>query len=153
MAIEIERKFLVINNHWKKAVCGIIFKQAYLNSAPERTVRIRTEGDQAFITIKSKSHHFSRQEFEYPIPLADAEQLLLLCETPPLEKMRYLVRHGQHTWEVDEFMGSNRGLVLAEIELASEDEIFAKPDWIGTEVSGDSRYFNSNLSLKPFNTW
>lgn len=153
MAIEIERKFLVINNNWKAGASSAVLKQAYLNSSPERTVRVRIEGDAAFITIKSKNRSITRQEFEYPIPADDAEKLLLLCETPPLEKKRYTVKHAAHTWEVDEFMGSNQGLVVAEIELENEGETFSRPDWLGEEVSGDSRYFNSNLTLKPFCSW
>ena len=153
MTIEIERKFLVQNNSWKTNATATIFKQAYLNSHPERTVRIRIAGNQAFITIKSKTQNISRQEFEYSIPIDEAESLLLLCETPALEKKRYLVTHVGHQWEIDEFMGSNKGLIVAEIELTNEQETFEKPDWLGQEVSDDNRYFNSNLTLHPFSTW
>lgn len=153
MATEIERKFLVNRNEWKGQASGVMFKQAYLNSHPERTVRVRIVGDQGFITIKSKNIGISRQEFEYPIPVADAEQLLKLCETAPLEKLRYRIPYGEYIWEIDEFLGVNLGLVVAEIELHSESDQFPRPDWLGREVSDDPRYFNSNLSTYPFTHW
>lgn len=153
MATEIERKFLVINTPWQGNSQYTIFKQAYLNSTPERTVRIRIAGDTAFITIKSKNTGIQRQEFEYRIPVTDAEQLLLLCETPPLEKKRYRVQYHQHLWEIDEFLGVNKGLVVAEIELQDVAEPFHKPEWLGQEVSDDHRYYNSYLSTHPFTEW
>ncbi len=153
MTIEIERKFLVRDDSWNTGLTGTIFKQAYLNSDPERTVRIRVTDKQAFITIKSKTRNISRHEFEYNIPTAEAEVLLKLCETPALEKKRYLIKHEGHQWEIDEFFGSNEGLVIAEIELKSDDECFAKPQWLGKEVSDDVRYFNSQLTLNPFCLW
>ena len=154
MATEIERKFLACSDHWKTlADSTSLFKQAYLNSTPERTVRVRITDKQAYITIKSINAGIRRQEFEYAIPVEDAEQLLLLCETPPLEKIRHTIRHGHHLWEVDEFLGINQGLVLAEIELLSEDEQFSMPSWLGMEVSADPRYFNSYLSNHPYTSW
>ena len=153
MAIEIERKFLVINDSWKKQANGTLFKQAYLSSNPERTVRVRISAEKAFITIKSKSQGVSREEFEFPIPVEDAEALLTLCETAPLEKIRHHINYGDHLWEIDEFMGSNTGLVIAEIELQNETESFEHPAWLGEEVSDDKRYFNSQLTLHPFTSW
>lgn len=154
MAVEIERKFLVANDSWReKATKKTLFKQAYLNSTPERTVRVRIAGDAAFLTIKGKNQGLSRAEFEYAIPVTEAESLLALCETPALEKYRYLVQHEAHLWEIDEFFGVNQGLVLAEIELASENESFAVPQWLGEEVSRDKRYFNSALSINPYCSW
>lgn len=153
MAVEIERKFLVNGESWKSGHTGTIFKQAYLNSDAERTVRIRIAGNSAFLTIKSKTQGLTRQEFEYPIPVADAEALLLLCETPPLEKYRYRIEYQGHLWEVDEFLGENAGLTMAEIELSNEAENFARPDWLGEEVSADKRYFNSYLSTHPYCRW
>ncbi len=153
MATEIERKFLVTHNSWKENAPYSLFKQAYLNSTPERTVRIRIDGEQAFITIKSKTTGIQRQEFEYNIPVEDAEQLLLLCETAPLEKMRYRVQDHNHLWEIDEFLGVNEGLIVAEIELGDASEAFQKPEWLGKEVSDDPRYYNSYLANHPFSTW
>lgn len=151
---EIERKFLVAGDNWRNhSRSATPFKQAYLNSDPERTVRVRIEGDVAMLTIKGKSHGISRLECEYPIPVPDAEKLLAICETAPLEKTRYLVEYQGHTWEVDEFHGTNQGLVVAEIELEDEKAAFARPDWLGQEVSGDARYYNSALSLNPWREW
>jgi CYTH domain-containing protein len=153
VAIEIEHKFLVTNTLWKQTTPAQIFKQAYLNSSPERTVRIRVVGDEGFITIKSKNIGISREEFEYRIPVNDAEALLLLCETAPLEKMRYKIQYENHLWEVDEFLGNNSGLIIAEIELQHINEHFTRPDWLGEEVSDDQRYYNSSLSKNPFTEW
>ncbi|NRB40732.1 MAG: CYTH domain-containing protein [Pseudomonadales bacterium] len=153
MALEIERKFLVKNDSWKAGLKPTIFKQAYLNSEPDRTVRVRIAGEEAFLTIKSKTTGISRQEFEYAIPVHEAEQLLKLCETPALEKNRYFLKAGDLTWEIDEFLGLNAGLVVAEIELDSEQQSFDQPAWLGKEVSDDKRYFNSALSLRPFSEW
>jgi CYTH domain-containing protein len=153
MAIEIERKFLVANTQIVAKLKPTRFKQAYLNSNKERTVRIRQQGDAAFITIKSKSTGLSRQEFEYPIPLQDAEELFSLCETVAIEKNRYYLQQEQLCWEIDEFLGENQGLWTAEIELNSEKQDFTRPAWLGDEVSSDPRYFNSALSLKPFSRW
>jgi adenylate cyclase len=152
MATEIERKFLVVGDAWRQAhptrIC-----QGYLNRDKERTVRVRIAGQQAFLTIKGKSVGASRPEFEYAIPLADAEQLLLLCDGPVLEKNRHVLVHEGTTWEVDEFLGANAGLVVAEVELEHEDQPFAHPAWLGAEVTADPRYFNSNLAVEPYANW
>ena len=152
MAIEIERKFLTVSDVWRSAP-AVYFCQGYLNRSKERTVRIRVAGEQGFLTIKGANTGASRAEFEYEIPLADAKQLLALCEGPLIEKYRRKIAYAGMLWEVDEFLGDNQGLVVAEIELESEAQVFAKPDWIGEEVTQDARYYNSNLSLNPFNTW
>ena len=152
MAIEIERKFLVTSNDWRINE-PVQIRQGYLNRDPDRTVRVRTAGNQAWITVKGRTTGSVRSEFEYPIPLNDADALLLLCERPLLEKRRYHFEHDGRTWEVDEFLGENEGLVVAEIELDTPDAEFSMPLWIGVEVTHDSRYFNSNLSVNPFTTW
>jgi adenylate cyclase len=152
MAIEIERKFLVSKDYWRSAP-AVYFCQGYLNTDKARTVRIRVAGEVGFITIKGKSQGASRAEFEYEIPLADAKQLLALCEGPLIEKYRRKIAFAGMLWEVDEFLGENQGLVVAEIELASEQQAFTKPDWIGDEVTQDDRYYNSNLSAHPFSQW
>ena len=129
-------------------------RQGYLTSDPVRTVRVRIEGERAVITIKSKSTGATRGEWEYEIPVPDAAELLdRLCEQPLVEKVRHRIDHQGHTWEVDEFQGENAGLVVAEIELGSEDEAFEKPDWIGQEVTGDPRYYNSSLIRLPYSKW
>ena len=154
MSIEIERKFLVVSDTWKNHVSGQFqLKQGYLQSAPERTVRIRTSNKEGFITIKGKTEGITRTEYEYPIPFSEALSLLALCENTPIEKVRYLVSHGSLTWEVDVFEGLNSGLVLAEVELQHENQEIDLPDWIGKEVSSDPRYYNSTLSAHPFSTW
>lgn len=152
MAEEIERKFLVRGSDWRQ-VKGEIFRQGYLSSAKERTVRVRVAGDKGFLTIKGPSSGLSRAEYEYEIPLADASAMLALCEQPLIEKTRYKIPFGDHTWEVDEFHGLNEGLVVAEVELRSADEEPARPDWVGEEVSHDHRYSNSNLVKRPYTTW
>ena len=153
MNIEIERKFLLKSNAWKAGNTGIHYKQAYLNEPGENTVRVRIEGDKAKLTIKSKSKGIARQEYEYDIPMADAEGLMKLSRTPVVEKYRYKIMYAGMGWEVDEFMGLNAGLVVAEIELTAEDQSFEKPEWIGDEVSGDKRYYNSHLARHPFCEW
>lgn len=151
MGVEIERKFLLANTDWKKSVSkSISIKQGYLNSTPERTVRVRITNDEAYITIKSKAELLSRAEFEYIIPQKEALELLQLCEKPLIEKTRHIVVFESHTWEIDVFDGDNLGLTLAEIELNSESEEFTKPNWIGAEVSDDKRYYNSSLIKLPF---
>lgn len=152
MAIEIERKFLVIGQPWQQAA-GVVFRQGYLSRDKARTVRVRVADDAAFLTIKGVSVGATRAEFEYPIPLADAEALLALCEGPLIEKTRYLLDHAGTRWELDVFVGDNAGLVVAEVELASEDQAFARPDWLGDEVTQDARYFNSNLAAYPYCRW
>jgi len=154
--IEIERKFLVVSDNFKKEASSTkSIKQGYLNSHPERTVRVRIKGDKGYITIKGKSNDSgtSRLEWEKEIPAADAEQLLVLCEKGAIDKIRYEVKAGSHTFEVDEFFGDNEGLLIAEVELLDENEAFEKPLWLGKEVTGDERYYNSYLSNKPYITW
>ena len=154
MGIEIERKFLLIGTTWKHLAPGTSYRQGYLNSAKERTVRVRTIDDKGFLTIKGISVGAARVEYEYEIPLADAKHLLDdLCEQPIIEKNRYKISHSGFIWEVDEFFGENEGLVVAEIELESEDQPFEKPEWVGEEVTGDPRYFNSNHFKNPFIKW
>lgn len=149
MAQEIERKFLVLNNNYKKGIDGMLYKQGYLSTDSQRTVRVRTVGYLGYLTIKGISKGAVRAEYEYSIPHKDAEELLLLCETPLIEKYRYLVPYKGNTWEVDEFYGENKGLVIAEIELESESQTFELPPWVGSEVTSDPRYYNSNLARFP----
>jgi adenylate cyclase len=154
MGVEIERKFLLASDGWKGLGQPTLMRQGYLVADPVRTVRVRIEGERAVITIKSKSTGASRGEWEYEIPVPDAAELLdRLCEQPLVEKVRHRIDHAGHTWEVDEFQGENAGLVVAEIELGSEDEAFDKPDWIGREVTGDPRYYNSSLIRLPYSKW
>jgi adenylate cyclase len=152
MATEIERKFLVQGSDWRQGP-GVPLSQAYLNRDKSRTVRVRIAGDKAFLTIKGVSRGASRAEFEYEIPLADARELLKLSDGPVVEKTRYLVVHEGSTWEVDEFHGDNAGLVIAEIELTSENQPFTRPPWLGNEVTHDTRYFNSSLATHPYSHW
>ncbi|QYG06603.1 MULTISPECIES: CYTH domain-containing protein [unclassified Janthinobacterium] len=154
MGVEIERKFLLAGEAWRGLGQAVLLRQGYLSSARERVVRVRIEGDQAMLTIKGANVGATRGEWEYPIPLADAVELLDgLCEQPLIEKYRHRIEHAGMVWEVDEFLGANAGLIVAEIELASEDQPFEKPDWIGAEVSGDARYYNANLIRHPFSQW
>lgn len=154
MGVEIERKFLLASDDWRALGEPVLVRQGYLTSDPVRTVRVRIYGEQGFITIKSKSEGASRGEWEYPIPLQDAAELLdRLCERPLVEKYRRRIGHAGFTWEIDEFLGENAGLVVAEIELPSEDAVFDRPVWIGEEVTGDKRYYNSNLIRSPYSTW
>jgi CYTH domain-containing protein len=154
MGVEIERKFLIKGNSWKNEIKEeVSIKQGYLNSEADRTVRVRIYGEQGFLTVKGKSQHLTRKEFEYQIPLADAQDLLELCEKPIIEKKRFLIFSGNKTWEIDVFEGENSGLVVAEIELISEDEDFETPHWLGKEVSSDSRYYNSSLITNPYANW
>jgi adenylate cyclase len=151
MGKEIERKFVVDTAAWNPQGAGTHFKQGYLNSQKERVVRVRIEGDRAKLTIKGPSVGVTRSEFEYTIPVEDAAILLdNLCEQPLIDKHRHKEVHGGKTWEIDVFHGDNEGLVVAEIELASEDEKFQAPAWAVREVSSDSRYFNSNLLKHPY---
>ena len=153
MAEEIERKFLLKNDTWKTAASGTRFRQGYLSTVKERTVRVRLEGDRGFLTVKGLSTGAVRKEYEYEIPVQEAGALLNLCEQPLIEKTRYRIENKGLTWEVDEFEGKNRGLILAEIELDSEDQEIELPCWIGREVTDDPKYFNANLVKNPFNTW
>ncbi|UCE51692.1 MAG: CYTH domain-containing protein [Desulfobacterales bacterium] len=152
MAKEIERKFLVKNGAWRQEK-GTKYRQGYLNSAKERIVRVRTINNKAYLTIKGITVGASRMEFEYEIPRKDADGLLDICEKPLIEKIRYKVKEGGFLWEIDEFFGENQGLIVAEVELESEDQNFPKPDWVGEEVTGDPRYFNSNLIQNPYTKW
>lgn len=152
MATEIERKFLVNGVPWGSDT-GVRFSQGYLNRDKERTVRVRIAGDKAFLTVKAVTRGATRAEFEYGIPLPDAEQLLKLSDGPIIQKNRYVLVHDGHTWEVDEFLGDNAGLVLAEIELTSEEQSFGRPPWLGTEVTQDLRYYNSSLAGHPYLEW
>jgi adenylate cyclase len=155
MATEIERKFLVQGTQWQAGshATGVRICQGYLNRDKERTVRVRIKGDHSFLTIKGISKGASRAEFEYEIPVADAEQLLKLSDGPIIEKNRYVVVHDGSKWEIDEFLGDNSGLLLAEIELKSEDEAFSRPPWLGAEVTHDTRYYNSSLAGCPYGKW
>jgi len=155
MSQEIERKFLVKGEYKSLALRSFRIVQGYLSSVTGRTVRIRIKGDKGYITIKGKSNEsgVSRYEWEKEIPVNEAEELLLLCEPGVIDKTRYEVPSGKHTIEVDEFYGENNGLILAEIELETESENYLKPDWLGKEVTGDRRYYNSNLTKYPFKDW
>ena len=156
MSIEIERKFLTIDDTFKKESHKKIYiKQGFLNSDKERTVRIRITNEQAFITVKGKSNTSgtSRYEWEKKIAIKEAQELMLLCEKPIIEKHRFLVKLDNHTFEIDEFLGENEGLIIAEIELSNENENFKKPTWLGQEVTGQIKYYNSNLSKNPFSSW
>jgi adenylate cyclase len=152
MAVEIERKFLVMGTEWRQAN-GLRLSQGFLNRDKQRTVRVRIAGQRAFLTIKGETTGASRAEFEYEIPPEDAGQLLALCEGPLIEKIRHVIVHEGRTWEVDEFLGENLGLVVAEVELTREDESFEKPSWAGREVTDDPRYYNSNLVSNPYRMW
>lgn len=159
MGVEIERKFLLRNDDWRtlptgEAVKGVPFRQGYLASGTEATVRVRLQGDSARLTIKGKTDGVSRAEFEYTIPVEEAQVMLdTLCRRPLIEKVRYCRKENGLTWEIDEFMGDNAGLLVAEVELESEDQVFTLPDWVGEEVSGDERYYNVNLVAYPFKDW
>lgn len=154
MGVEIERKFLVKGTDWKKEGTKQFYQQGYLSSEPDRVVRVRRVDDEGYITIKGKTSGASRSEYEYPIPLQDAiEMLQNLCEKPLVEKYRYKIMHDGLVWEVDEFQGDNRGLVVAEVELDSEDQAITLPAWIDREVTDDKRYYNVNLIKHPFSSW
>lgn len=155
MAQEIERKFLVKGDFKPYASKSTRVTQGYLCSVPERTVRVRIKGEKGFITIKGigNKEGTSRYEWEKEIPVAEVEELLKICEPGVIDKTRYLVSSGEHTFEVDEFYGENQGLVIAEVELQSADEAFVKPEWLGDEVTGDVRYYNVMLMKTPYTTW
>jgi CYTH domain-containing protein len=156
MSVEIERKFLVKNNSFKEeSYQKKHIKQGFLNSNKNRVVRIRIADETAFITVKGKSNKegTTRFEWEKEINKAEAEKLLLLCEPSIIEKTRFLIKKGNHIFEVDEFYSENQGLIIAEIELNSENEPFEKPNWLGKEVTGDLKYYNSVLSKVPFKNW
>ena len=154
MAQEIERKFRVANDDWRAmASSSSSLKQGYLSSSAEATVRVRLEDNLGTLTIKSKTKGITRNEFEYAIPAQEAKELLIICSGPLIEKTRYRIPQENHTWEIDVFEGDNDGLIIAEIELTSDEDYFAKPQWLGEEVSGDSRYYNSNLATHPYVNW
>lgn len=154
MGIEIERKFLVRQDQWRANATGSFYCQGYLVRDPKTTVRVRIADQKGFLTLKGRVEGLSRPEFEYEIPLQDAREMLdLWCGSQVIEKKRYRIPLGELVWEVDEFLGSNAGLVLAEVELSSPDQHITLPSWIGPEVSGDIRYYNSYLVEHPFRTW
>jgi CYTH domain-containing protein len=154
VAREIERKFLVTGDGWRDAATTADFRQGYLSTAKERTVRVRVDGDRGSLTVKGITVGASRTEFDYQVPLADAQTMLdQLCEQPIIEKRRHVVEFAGKRWEIDEFKGVNAGLIVAEIELEQADEQFDRPPWIGDEVTDEPRYFNSNLVDHPYSEW
>lgn len=155
MGTEIERKFLLKKAAWtalKPTLKAVVIKQGYLNTDPDRNVRVRIFGTKGYLTVKGRTVSASRLEFEYEIPLADAQQLLALCHRPIIEKQRYTIQLDLE-WVIDEFEGENEGLVVAEIELESEEQVFELPDWAAAEVTTDARYYNSNLVKHPYKNW
>ncbi len=154
MATEIERKYLVLDETWRSRTVGMVFRQGYLSTVKERTVRVRVVGDLGYLTVKGLTVGSVRTEFEYQVPIADAEQMLdELCEQPLIEKTRYVIEENGLTWEIDEFAGANEGLIVAEVELGDESQQVDPPDWVGEEVTNDARYFNANLIAHPFSEW
>ena len=154
MGKEIERKYLIKDDSWRECAPGTTYRQGYLSTVKERTVRVRTIDDKGFLTIKGITIGATRREYEYEIPTADANEMLdELCEKPIIEKTRFKIPHAGLTWEIDEFAGVNQGLIVAEVELESEDQNIDFPPWVGEEVSGDPRYFNSNLIANPYTNW
>lgn len=155
MTIEIERKFLVKDDSWKSLASGKSYRQGYILTQDKvTTIRVRTMGNQAYLTIKSKTQGMSRHEFEYPIPLADAQIILdSLCHRPLIEKIRYKIPVENLVWEVDEFQGENQGLILAEVELQAETQAIEFPSWVGEEVTHDPKYYNVNLTKNPYQSW
>jgi adenylate cyclase len=155
MATEIEHKFLLRDDRWRSQVeRSTRMRQGYLTSDARCSVRVRIADGQGFLNLKSGALGIQRSEYEYPIPLAEAEEILdILCEKPLLEKTRHFLWFGEHLWEIDEFEGDNAGLIVAEVELSQSDEPFARPDWLGEEVSHDIRYYNSQLARRPYQTW
>ena len=155
MGVEIERKFLVVNESWREAAsAGMRYRQGYLSTDPSNSVRVRVSGDKAWLTIKSAAIGVTRHEYEYEIPAADGHGILdELCVKPLIEKTRFIVQHDGHAWEVDVFEGDNAGLVVAEIELGSADEEFTVPEWASEDVSGDVRYYNQRLVEHPYSSW
>ncbi len=155
MPIEIERKFLIVNDDWREQVdCSHRIRQGYMGQVGKASVRIRIQGEIANINIKSASLSMTRSEYEYEIPLNEAEEMLdQLCNQPQVNKTRFIINQPPHKWEIDEFYGDNEGLLVAEIELNSEDESFEKPQWLGEEVTQDARYYNVNLIKHPYKNW
>ena len=155
MPIEIERKFLLANSDWRNEVIrSSRIRQGYLGKMDKASVRIRVQGDRANINVKSATLDIRRLEYEYEIPLDEAIEMLdQLCAKPQIDKTRFIVEHGSHVWEIDEFYGDNEGLLVAEVELGSEDEAYEKPAWLGEEVTQDPRYYNVNLIKQPYKQW
>jgi len=154
MSREIERKYLVVGDAWRFLGTATEIRQGYLSTVKERTVRVRVVGDAAYLTIKGITRGATRTEFEYPIPVSDADEMLdELCERPLIEKTRHVAVSAGMVWEIDEFAGVNDGLTIAEVELEHEDQPFEIPDWVGDEVTADPRYFNANLIAHPFSQW
>ncbi len=154
MGQEIERKFLLAGDGWQGLAEGIEYRQGYLCATKERSVRVRIAGSKGFLTIKGATIGAVRSEYEYEIPLADARSLLdTLCPQPQIEKKRYTIPYSGFNWEIDEFFGLNAGLIVAEIELEAEDQVFERPAWIGKEVTGDPRYYNTALCVAPYSSW
>lgn len=155
MATEIEHKFLVRDDRWRGQVeRSVWIRQGYLTSNARCSVRVRVADDRGFLNLKSGTLGIRRSEYEYSIPLVEAEEILdTLCEKPLLEKTRHFLRYGEHLWEIDEFAGDNAGLIVAEVELDHPDESFARPDWLGEDVSHDLRYYNSQLARHPYRLW
>ena len=153
MGVETERKYLVTGEDWRLLGRPVSYAQGYLQRGSGRTVRVRLAGEEAFLTVKGPVTGITRQEFEYPIPVEDAQEMLCLCEGPVIQKTRTKIRIGSHLWEVDEFSGENTGLIIAEVELSDPAEIVDPPSWIGEEVTGDPRYYNSNLTIHPYREW
>jgi CYTH domain-containing protein len=154
MSVEIERKFLVVGNEWRNLGEGVIYRQGYLASRDGITVRVRVAGENGYITVKGATEGISRAEYEYAIPLTDAIELLeTLCDRPLIEKIRYQIQWEGVQWEVDEFMGANQGLILAEVELTDANQHITLPNWIGKDVSDDPRYFNVSLVRSPYGEW
>jgi CYTH domain-containing protein len=154
MGTEIERKFLVVGDGWRPGPPGVLVRQGYLAQSPTCTVRVRVAGDEAYLTIKGETTGISRREYEYPIPAEEANEMLdVLCPKPLIEKVRHYRDFGGLRWEIDEFLGENAGLILAEVELESEDREITLPDWAGADVSDDPRYYNVNLARMPYTKW
>jgi adenylate cyclase len=155
MAVEIERKFRVINDDWRAAVCtSTLLRQGYLANTTRASVRVRLAGEQGWLSVKAMTPGRTRAEYEAAIAAADADEMLSrLCESPLIEKWRHIVAHDGNRWEVDEFLGENAGLVIAELELRSETQVFALPGWLGAEVTDDQRYYNFRLAQQPYRHW
>jgi adenylate cyclase len=154
MPLEIERKYLLRNDSWRSLGEGKRYRQGYLSTEPGRTVRVRVAAGRGFITVKGLTVNVTRPEYEYAIPVEDADEMLdTLCLKPIIEKVRYTIEHAGLLWEVDEFEGENAGLVIAEVELTEADQTILLPDWIGKEVTDDARYYNASLISNPFTSW
>jgi adenylate cyclase len=154
MGTEIERKFLLKSDAWRPQAVGKLYRQGYVFQSTDVTVRVRIVGDQGYLTLKGKAEHYARPEFEYEIPVEEAQAMLeLWCHPRIVEKIRHRVPFDDLVWEVDEFEGLNQGLVLAEVELSANDQVFALPDWVGQEVSTEERYYNASLAVYPYSLW